>query len=66
LISSPVVEDSDIFRAAESLLRNHGEKAAMECANLVDRWTARGDKDAADVWRRVMQAVRAMQTRQPN
>jgi hypothetical protein len=58
--------ETDIFRSAESLIRNHGEKAAMECANMVDRWTARGDLEAADVWRRVLRAVRKMTTHRAN
>jgi hypothetical protein len=58
--------ETDIFRSAETLVRNHGDKAAMECANMVDRWTARGDNDAADVWRRVLRAVRKMTTHRPN
>jgi hypothetical protein len=61
-----MVEEMDIFRSAESLLRNHGPKAAMECAQMVDRWTARGDKEAAEVWRRVMIAVRKMQAQRIN
>ena len=61
-----MVEEMDIYRSAESLLRNHGEKAAMECANMVDRWTARGDKEAANVWRRVMLTVRKLQSHRPN
>jgi hypothetical protein len=61
-----MVDEADILRSAESLLRNHGEKAAMECANMVDRWTARGDKEAAGVWRRVMLAVRKMQAQKPD
>jgi hypothetical protein len=61
-----VVEDRDIFRVAEFLVRNHGEKAVMECAVLVDRWTARGNQDSAEVWRRVMLAVGEMQTRRMN
>jgi hypothetical protein len=60
-----MVDEADILRSAESLLRNHGEKAAMECANMVDRWTARGEKEAAGVWRRVKLAVRKMQAQKP-
>jgi hypothetical protein len=56
------VSEADIFRSAETLLRNHGEKAAMECANMVDRWTARSDMEAGQVWRRAVLAVRKMQT----
>lgn len=63
---SRVIEDRDIFQVAEFLLRNHGDNAVMECANLVDRWTARGNKEAAEVWHRVMLAVREMETQRVN
>lgn len=61
-----MVDDTDILRTATALLRNHGDKAAMECAQMVDRWEARGDKDAAEVWRRVLGAVRLMRTQKAN
>jgi hypothetical protein len=62
----PMVADEDIYRAAEALLKKHGEKAAMECATLADRWTQRGDPQASEVWKRVMRAIRKMQKQRPN
>ncbi len=56
-----MVLDKDILLAAKGLLRNHGDKAAMECAEMVDRWERRGDEKAAQVWRRIMNAIRDMQ-----
>jgi hypothetical protein len=61
-----MVEDRDIFRAAEGLLRNHGDKAPMECASMAERWARRGDIEAAEVWRRIMTAIREMQKQRPH
>ena len=61
-----MVDDRSIFRTAEGLLRIRGEKAVMECAEMVNRWTSRGDMVAADVWRRVMNEIRNMQRQRTN
>ena len=66
LTAAHTVEDQDIFRTAEALIRNHGENADMECAIILELWIARGDKEAADVWLRVMQAIRELQNAPPN
>ena len=59
-----MVEDCDIQRTAEGLLRAHGEKAVMECAQMADRWTKRGDAEAALVWQRVMELQAATQSKE--
>jgi hypothetical protein len=46
----------DETAAAGSL---HGDKAPMACAEMVDRWGRRGDQEAAENWRRIMEAARA-------
>lgn len=56
-----MVDDRSVLQTAQGLLRAHGDKAAMECAEMADRWERRGDKEAADVWRRVMKAVRELE-----
>jgi hypothetical protein len=61
-----MTSDRDILLTAQGLLRNHGEKAAMECAEMADRWAARGDNDAAEMWRRVMKEIRGLSHQRPN
>jgi hypothetical protein len=48
-----MVSDQDTYRAAEELIRNHADKAAMEGAELADRWEARGQPEAAELWRAI-------------
>ena len=48
----------DIERAAFGLIRNYGDKAEQECALLVTRWEARGDDQAARLWRGALDVIR--------
>jgi hypothetical protein len=61
-----MVNDKDIYRAAKGLAKNHGEKAAIECAERAERWEKLGDKKAADLWWRVMSAVKEIQNQLVN
>ena len=49
--------DDEIQKAAASLLNTHGDKALMECAHMVDKWSVK-DPEASDMWRRVLEAIR--------
>jgi hypothetical protein len=55
-----MVSDLDIWRSAASMMKTHGDGAAMACAELVDRWQRRGDQEAAQTWRRIQDATRAL------
>ncbi len=55
-----MVSDLDIWRSAASMMKTHGDGAAMACAELVDRWERRGDTEAAQTWRRIQDATRAL------
>jgi hypothetical protein len=55
-----MVRELDIWRSAASIVKTHGHTAPMICAELVDRWAKRGDQDASDNWRRIMEAARAL------
>jgi hypothetical protein len=61
---SRMVTDLEIMLIAQELMRNHGSKAAMECAQMADRWKQRGDESAAHVWHRVMLAIRELEMQQ--
>jgi hypothetical protein len=54
-------DNIDIQRAAFGLLRAHGVKAESECAQMITRWEERGDAQAAELWRAVLEVVRKNQ-----
>jgi hypothetical protein len=55
-----MVEEIDVWRSAASMVKTHGDAAPMVCAELVDRWGKRGDQEASDNWRRIMEAARTL------
>jgi hypothetical protein len=59
------LEDEQIQRSAEALIRNHGSDAAMVCAQIAERWIKRGDPAAAELWTRFMHACRKMLDGEP-
>ncbi len=54
------LDDEQIQRSAEALVRTHGSNAAMVCAQTAERWIKRGDPAAAELWTRFMHACRKM------
>jgi hypothetical protein len=57
-----MVDEIDVWRSAAAMVKTHGDAAPMVCAELVDRWGGRGDQEAADNWRRIMEAAKALTT----
>jgi hypothetical protein len=55
-----MVDEMDVWRSAASMVKTHGDAAPMHCAELVDRWAKRGDQEASENWRRIMEATRAL------
>lgn len=47
-----VVDDPDIWCAADLLVKRHGSDAANVSAQLADEWLYRGDVEGNAVWRR--------------
>ena len=58
--------DCEIFEVAEALFRYLGDAAQTECAQMADHRIAQGDHDTAELWRRVMLMVHAMQGQRLN
>ncbi len=52
-----VVDDSDIYRAANELIEQHGGAAASHAAKRADELMGTGDMDGQAVWVRVMGAI---------
>jgi len=51
-------DNIDVERAAFGLLRNYGNRAEYECSVLIERWEERGERQAAALWRSVLEVVR--------
>ena len=52
------LDEEQVQRSAEALVRTHGEAATEICAQTSQRWHERGDHEAARLWKRFMLACR--------
>ena len=51
------MNDPDIWRAANLLLKRHGADAAMVAAERADELLAAGDVEGCTIWKRILLAV---------
>jgi sirohydrochlorin ferrochelatase len=56
-----VITDVEVWRAANQLVQQHGNRAEWECCARVDAMIGRGDPDGEAVWTRVRRAIRDLQ-----
>jgi hypothetical protein len=56
-----MIPDLDIWRAANLLIRQHGDDAEIAAAQRADLMLDRGDQDGQLVWLRIMRAVAKLQ-----
>jgi len=59
-----MVSELDIYRAANLLIKRHGDNAEIEAAGFVDRMLDQGDRDGQLVWHQIRRAISALQTPQ--
>ncbi len=52
-----MVDDSDIYRSANELIKQFGDAADIEAAMRADDLAADGDMDGRAVWLRIVKAV---------
>jgi hypothetical protein len=52
-----MVSDTDIYRSANELVKQHGEDAPIEAAMKADEMLEAGDLDGKNVWVRIMKAT---------
>ncbi len=52
-----MVDDLDIYRAANELIEQHGEDAPLHTAMRADELMETGDMDGRAVWLRIVKAV---------
>ena len=61
-----MVDDIDIWRAAQLLIKQHGDTADIAAAQEIDAFAEEGDLDGAAVWRRIQAAVRELAKTEPD
>jgi hypothetical protein len=58
-----MIEDPDIWRAAQLLVDQHGDDAALQAAHRADELLEEDDVDGSAVWHRVLAAIGELQPR---
>ncbi len=59
-----MIDDRDIWRAAELLVERYGDGAGAEAAKRADELLSSGDEEGGAVWPRIQEAVFDLQTTQ--
>ncbi len=59
------MDDLDIFRSAQVLVKQHGPDAPIHAAMRADAMLDKGDLDGAAAWRRILRAVEELQGTAP-
>ena len=57
-----MISEIEIYRAASSLIKNHGDDAVFEAARKADAMIEKGDPDGLAVWKRILTAVKELQS----
>ena len=52
-----MIDDPDIFQAAQLLLQRHGDDAAIRAARRADELEDEGNINASLVWRHIIEAI---------
>ncbi len=55
----------DIYRAANLLVKHHGQDVSIEAAMRADAMLEAGDLDGYAVWKRILRAVEELQGIEP-
>jgi hypothetical protein len=56
--------DSDIYRIANILIRDHGEDAVIQAAMRADEMLEQGDLDGLALWKRILAATEDLLTKE--
>jgi hypothetical protein len=60
-----MTSEIDVYRSAHTLIKQHGEGAAIQAAMEADAMLDKGDLDGAAVWRLIVAAVNELQRGEP-
>ncbi len=61
-----VVEEIEVYRAANQLIQRYGQDAEIEAAKQADAMIEAGDPEGLAVWKRILRAVDELQRDRPN
>ena len=57
-----MISDIDIYRSAQVMIRQHGDRAAHEAALKAEALMKAGDTTGVATWLRIVEAVRVLQS----
>ncbi len=57
-----MTSDIDIYRAANELIKQHGDAADIEAAMRADELMEAGDMEGVAVWKRIGKAIEELQS----
>ncbi len=60
-----MISDLDIYRSAQTLVKQHGQDAPIHAATRADAMLDKGDLDGYAVWRRILRAVEELRGTEP-
>jgi hypothetical protein len=60
-MSEDAPADSDILRAARRMIEQHDQRAVSQAEARAAELMRHGQRDSAAVWRRIAEAIRAIQ-----
>ncbi len=60
-----MIDDYDIWRAANLLVKRYGADAAIQAAQRADELLNRGDLDGGAIWRRILAAIEDLARTKP-
>ncbi len=60
-----MTSDLDVYRAANLLVKRHGQDTPIEAAMRADELLERADLDGYTVWKRILRAVGELQGTDP-
>lgn len=61
-VKRPVPEDHEIKHVARNLIARYGARAAATAQLRIEAYEREGHPDAAAIWRRVVETIRAIET----
>ncbi len=61
-----MINDLEIYRAANQLVKRYGQDAGFEAAKQADAMIERGDPEGLAVWKRILRAVEGLQRAKPS
>ncbi len=60
-----MIPDLDIYRAANVLVKQHGDDAPIHAALRADAMLEKGDLDGYAMWKRILRLIEALQGTAP-